>query len=123
MKTTTQIIKRQYASSAATFDFASRVNLLTDSDNSPVNRFTFPGLAHGFPYRVGELQDDLTANLTRKFAGTLAPHFVRQVVNEASSLAATTPYPELFLPILAEEKVQKASAWAVRQRRIRQQTI
>jgi hypothetical protein len=48
---------------------------------------------------------------------------IRQIVTEAEALAATTPFPALLLPALAEEKAQKAAKWSVRQQAIRNQTF
>ncbi len=55
-------------------------------------------------------------------AGAINHALLRQAINEADALAATTPFPSLFLPALAEEKVQLAYAWKSRQRAIHEQT-
>lgn len=55
--------------------------------------------------------------LANEFA-TLNLKLVHQVVNEAELLTAATPFPGLFLPALAEEKVRETSVWAARQRAI-----
>ena len=70
-----------------------------------------------------KLKEQIAAELTNEFARVLSPQLVRQVVNEADSLAATTPFPALLLPALAEEKVRTASAWAARQEVIYDQTL
>jgi hypothetical protein len=64
-------------------------------------------------------------NLKNKIAGELSwrfasvrPVLLLQAVNEASALAATTPFPALFLPVLAEEKVYLVSEWERKQRSI-----
>jgi len=44
-------------------------------------------------------------------------------VNEAAALVATTSFPALLLPTLAEEKARKASQWAARQQTIRHQAF
>jgi hypothetical protein len=44
--------------------------------------------------------------------------FVRLAVNDAESLAWSTPYAHLFLPVLVEEKIQYARQWADRQSRV-----
>lgn len=72
--------------------------------------------------KLAALKDRVVSDLTTQF-GALNSGLVRQVVNEADSLAATTPFPSLFLPVLAEEKVRAASAWATRQQLIREQTL
>jgi hypothetical protein len=70
---------------------------------------------------AAELKGRVAAELASEYR-TVGPRLIRQVVNEADSLAATTPYPALLFPVLAEEKVRNASAWATRQRWIREQT-
>jgi len=45
-------------------------------------------------------------------------HFARLAVNEAESLAWSTPYAHFFLPALVEEKIQCARQWANRQSRV-----
>ena len=40
-------------------------------------------------------------------------------LNEAEALAWQTPYPQLFFPVLAEEKAAEIRRWAFRQRGIR----
>jgi hypothetical protein len=62
------------------------------------------------------LKDALTTELSYQFGGVLRQERVRQAVNEADALAASTPFPALFLPALAEEKVMLASRWQARQR-------
>src|SRR5262245_37942687 len=69
------------------------------------------------------LKERVAAHLEQEFSGTIGTQFIRQIVNEATALAATTGYPALLLPTLAEEKAQTASAWAARQRVIRDQTL
>jgi len=73
--------------------------------------------------KLVQLRDQVAAELINEFARVLSPRLVRQVVNEANSLAATTPFPALLLPALAEEKVRNASAWAARQQLIHVQTL
>lgn len=69
------------------------------------------------------LKARLTAQLAAEAAGALSAHTVRLAVNEADSLAATTPFPMLFLPALAEEKVRNALAWRTRQQAIHEHTL
>src|SRR5689334_11981345 len=69
-----------------------------------------------------DLKQRLARDLANQFTG-LNQQLVYQVVNEADSLAATTPFPTLLLPALAEEKVRAASQWAARQQLIREQTL
>jgi hypothetical protein len=61
------------------------------------------------------LVKELSAEYTSVEAGR-----VHQAVNEAHALAALTNEPLLFLPALAEEKVQNAAAWSARQRSLLQ---
>jgi len=44
----------------------------------------------------------------------------KQAVSEAEALAWQTPYPHLFFPSLAVEKVQAVAAWQTRQQLLRQ---
>lgn len=55
--------------------------------------------------KFNQLKAAITDNLAAEFAGVLQAETIRQMVNEADSLAAYTPFPALFLPVLAEEKV------------------
>jgi hypothetical protein len=67
--------------------------------------------------KFNALKSAITANLAEEFAGVLRLETTRQVVNEADALAASTPFPALFLPALAEEKVVFATRWQNKQRR------
>ncbi len=71
--------------------------------------------------KLTDLKDRVADQLAGEFR-SLSPRFVRQVVNEADSLAATTAFPALLFPALAEERVRNASDWAARQQLIRDQT-
>ena len=73
--------------------------------------------------RLVALKERVASNLEQEFADTIGSRFIRQVVNEAAALAATTSFPALLLPALAEEKARKASQWAARQRAIRNQAF
>jgi len=73
--------------------------------------------------KLNELKARLTSQLTAEVGGLLSAHTVRLAVNEADSLAATTQFPALFLPALAEEKVRTALAWQARQWAIHGQTL
>ena len=73
--------------------------------------------------KLNELKARLTSQLAAEAAGSLSVHTVRLAVNEADSLAATTSFPALFLPALAEEKVRNALAWQARQQVIHGQTL
>ncbi|MEN9675045.1 MAG: hypothetical protein RIS76_941 [Verrucomicrobiota bacterium] len=54
-------------------------------------------------------------------AGDLPVNLLSQALNEAEALATLTPFPALFLPALAEEKITDARIWFERQRQIREQ--
>jgi hypothetical protein len=69
------------------------------------------------------LKERIAANLEKEFAGTIGAPLIRQIVTEAEALAATTPFPALLLPALAEEKAHNAAKWSVRQQTIRNQTF
>jgi len=58
-----------------------------------------------------ELKEVVTGNLAAEYGALLPARQLQQVVNEADALAAFTPFPALFLPTLAEEKVLAAAAW------------
>ena len=101
-----------------------------ETRNNPSVIEPFPFRLDGFGTRFSieksdaafDLKRRLTRELANEFAG-LNRQLVYQVVNEADSLAATTPFPALLLPALAEEKVRTASQWAARQQLIREQTL
>ena len=69
------------------------------------------------------LKDRIAASLETEFAGTIGSRLIRQIVTEAEALAATTAFPALLLPALAEEKARNASKWAVRQQTIRNRSF
>jgi len=55
--------------------------------------------------------------------GDLPEDLLVAALREAEALAGLTPFPELFLPALAEEKVCRLRDWWQRQQRIRSQEI
>ncbi len=59
--------------------------------------------------------------LTETDAGDLPVHLISQALNEAEALATLTPFPALFLPALADEKINSARRWFERQQRLRNQ--
>ncbi len=81
----------------------------------------FKGGLHRFSRACREsfqsLKEKVADELNETFAAA-HPELVRQAVNEAAALAATTAFPNLFLPALAEEKVLFASQWQMKQERI-----
>lgn len=73
--------------------------------------------------KLHDLKERLVAELSSRFEGRLDEHRLRQVINEADALAATTPFPALFLPTLAEEKVRAAADWQARQRELFERSL
>ena len=67
---------------------------------------------------MNELRDRVSSELFARFGGLLDEHRLNLVINEADALAATTPYPALLLPTLAEEKVRAAADWEIKQREL-----
>ena len=64
-------------------------------------------------------RETIARDLADRYTGRLEPRQLRQALNEADALAALTPFPALFLPALAEEKVRAAATWSDRQQRLR----
>lgn len=89
---------------------------------SAFSEFGFRKFSADCSEKLTELKERVVADLAKEFSA-LNARLIGQVVNEADSLAATTPFPALLLPVLAEEKVRTASAWAARQQTIRDQTL
>jgi hypothetical protein len=72
---------------------------------------------------LGELKERVRQELVAEFGASLNASLIQQAVQEADSLAATTAFPSLFLPVLAAEKVRSTAAWNSRQAAIRNQTL
>ena len=104
------------------FENSARNNLTASPETSAFSDFGFRRFSAECSQKLAALKDRLAVDLANQF-GTLNARLVRQVVNEADSLAATTPFPTLLLPVLAEEKVRNVSHWAARQQLIREQTL
>jgi hypothetical protein len=71
-----------------------------------------------FPLCSSSMAEKLKSTLVKKFSAEyvgVATRLVYQAVNEAYALVSLTAEPLLLLPVLAEEKVQKAAAWTTRQ--------
>ena len=68
-------------------------------------------VAHALPPRLQEA-------IRSKFAALWEqrPHLLHLAVAEATALANSTGFPQLFLPALALEKAESASRWHRRQR-------
>ena len=73
--------------------------------------------------KLHDLKERVVAELSSRFEGMLDEHRLRQVINEADALAATTPFPALLLPTLAEEKVRAAADWQARQRELFERSL
>lgn len=54
--------------------------------------------------------------------GGLTGEWIERALRDAESIAATTPFPELFLPALAEEKLAETRKWLERQEAVRERT-
>jgi hypothetical protein len=65
------------------------------------------------------LKESVTERLASEFSEVLSLESIRHAVNEAEALVASVPFPALFLPVLAEEKVILASRWQAKQQSIR----
>ena len=52
----------------------------------------------------------------------LPGEWIERALRDAESLAATTQFPELFLPALAEEKLAETRRWIERQNALRERT-
>src|SRR3569623_1346734 len=61
--------------------------------------------------RIQQFNESILSEMSFRFAGTLSPEMIRLAVNEADALASSTPFPALFLPALAEEKLRLAQQW------------
>jgi hypothetical protein len=101
---------------------ALRFNRLANSPGArstpSLQRLSITGLN-----KPNELKERVTEQLVGEYGTSVNATLLSHAVREADAIAATTLFPNLFLPVLAEEKVRSASAWSNRQRMIRQQTL
>lgn len=67
--------------------------------------------------KLEALKERLVQRLAAEFSD-LQSALVRRAVDEAGALASLTVIPHLLLPTLAEEKVQIARSWNLRQQEI-----
>jgi hypothetical protein len=78
---------------------------------------------HRYPARCARkfqnLKEKISAELQWRFA-SLPVQLLEKAVNEAAGLAANTPFPSFFLPVLAEEKAILLSQWERKQRAIQE---
>lgn len=101
--------------------------------NEELNRFpksvpTFTDLAPDRWNRrsemlIGAFRQSVLGALLDAHAGELPADLLMGALNEAEALASLTPFPELFLPALAEEKISGVRNWLNRQRQIRNQEV
>lgn len=86
------------------------------ADDSSFTRSTV--LCRGTVERVRKLKTRLIEQFRSEFDSARHDRLIRHAVREAEALAWLTPFPHLFLPMLAEEKLQSAHAWRERQQQI-----
>jgi hypothetical protein len=67
--------------------------------------------------RAEQLKSALLKRFRAEYEG-MNPRLIVQAINEAHALASVSGEPLLLLPVLAEEKVQRAAAWSERQRSV-----
>jgi len=58
---------------------------------------------------VGSLKRDLKGRLGPDYAPCLPDVLIRRALDDAEELARTTDFPHLFLPLIAEEKLDRVS--------------
>ena len=68
--------------------------------------------------KLNQLKNFLIQKLADEVQGSVPDRLLQQAVVEAEALAWSTPFPHLFLPALAEEKVRSARQWASRQQQV-----
>jgi len=61
--------------------------------------------------KLNQLKETVAEKLTTEFGKHLDPYRIKQAVNDADALVSITPFPALFLPELAEEKVRAVVKW------------
>lgn len=69
---------------------------------------------------VNGMGKQVLAELAREYKASLPGQWLERAFAEAEAVAWSTPYPLLFLPELAHEKVQNVRRWAERQQQILQ---
>lgn len=95
---------------------------ITPSDGNPTYTDLPPQrLSTKTSATLAEYREALIEVLTSTDVGELPVELLSQALNEAEALATLTPFPILFLPSLAEEKISDARNWFARQQRIREQ--
>jgi len=76
------------------------------------------GACKNMAVKFTHLRESLIQKLTSEVQEPGSEHLIEQAVTDAEALAWSTPYPLLFLPALAEEKVAGARRWADHQRMV-----
>ena len=74
----------------------------------------------GRPEHGRQLKEHVLEALAGEFRGRLDGRTLQFAVNEADALAGLTPFPTLFLPVLAEEKARNAARWQRKQHKLLQ---
>lgn len=69
---------------------------------------------------TGRLGKQLLAELAGEYKASLPGLWLERAFADAEAVAWSTPYPLLFLPELAREKVQDVRRWTERQQQILQ---
>ncbi|MDB6015755.1 MAG: hypothetical protein JWR19_244 [Pedosphaera sp.] len=76
------------------------------------------GVCRNLAAKCNLLKNKVIQKVVKDYSGSVPARLIKQAVVEAEALAWSTPYPMLFLPALAEEKVLSARQRAERQRQI-----
>src|SRR5438105_1965043 len=71
--------------------------------------------------QIGKIRQSLLAEFRETVGGN--ERLAVLSLNEAEALAAQTGYPHLLFPVLAAEKVQAVSRWALHQESVRQRQL
>ncbi|HEX8312851.1 MAG TPA: hypothetical protein VF614_16125 [Chthoniobacteraceae bacterium] len=65
-----------------------------------------------FPNRFVSMKKALRHRLTAEFRKSLPEALIRRALDEAEQLSASTDFPQLFFPALAEEQVRRIAVFA-----------
>lgn len=69
--------------------------------------------------QLNRLKSRLTLEFGFAYGPCLGAGAVLNAVNDADAIAASSPFPLLIFPTLADEKVRKACQWQAKQRVIK----
>jgi hypothetical protein len=64
------------------------------------------------PSRFASMKKALRHRLTEEFEKSLPTALIRRALDEAEQLSASTGFPQLFFPALAEEQVRRIAVFA-----------